>query len=129
MSWQRVVIGWDGTEEAGRALERVAAAAPAAEVILATVSDPDLAWMRHQRLAQPSEILAEGARAAHRLGLAVTPRALSGDTAEQLALLATEAGADAIVVGVHHHGVMLRMFGGVGVDLALRAPCDVVIAT
>ena len=123
-----MIVGWDGSPEAGRALERVAAAAPAAEVILATVTDSDSEWVHHERPADPSEIVVAGEHAAGKLGLHVTSVVLEGDAAEELARLAAESGADAIVVGVQHHGVMLRMFGGVGVNLALTVPCDIVIA-
>ena len=127
-TWRRVIVGWDGSPEAQRALERVAASAPTAHVVLATVSDPDLAWVRHVRAVDVGGLLAEGRRQAEELGLSPSLCALYGETGEELSRLAQEEEADAVVVGAHHHAVMLRMFGSVGVDLALRVPCDVLIA-
>lgn len=128
-----IVLGYDDSPEAGRALERTAELAKAlgARVIVASAApvavassrgagpyDPADPPERHRELAQAaaSTLTERGVQAEAASGL--------GDAADAIVGLADERGADLVVVGISHHS---RFFGGVSDDVAEHAGCDVLL--
>jgi nucleotide-binding universal stress UspA family protein len=145
---KRIVVGYDGSEQAHRALDRAAELAQTfgAELIVVSVEtpadplpigeavampmaplavpavDPEL---EHERWAQ---IGAEARRTLEQRGL--RPEILSpvGDAADEIVHVAEERGADLIVVGTHEPGFLERLLSGsVSQGVARRAHCDVLI--
>lgn len=60
--------------------------------------------------------------------LEIEPRGLEGKPAEALVNLATDIGADLIVVGNRRVQGLARVLGSVAADVARSAPCDVYVA-
>jgi nucleotide-binding universal stress UspA family protein len=128
-----IVLGYDDSPEAGRALERTAELAKAlgARVIVASAApvavassrgagpyDPADPPERHRELAESAAttLAGQGVQAEAASGL--------GDAADAIAALADERRADLVVVGMSHHS---RFFGGVSDDVAGHAGCDVLL--
>jgi nucleotide-binding universal stress UspA family protein len=145
---KRIVVGYDGTEAAKRALDRAAELARAfeSEVVVATVTaladlvpvgetvamplapiaapvvDPEVEAERWQEIAD---------EARSRLGdKGISAEIVKpiGEAADEIVRVAEERGADLIVVGTHEPGFLERLLGGsVSQGVARRAHCDVLI--
>ena len=127
-----VVVGYDGSEPARRALERVAfLASDEAEVTLVTAGSilpvspggagADAARERRRVLEEGRDRLAE---------LGVEARAVEAleDPADALVEAAAELGADLIVVGTRgRSGASRVLLGSVSRRVVARAPCDVLV--
>jgi nucleotide-binding universal stress UspA family protein len=131
-----IVLGFDESPEAARALERAQELAKAlgARVLVASVA-PALTPAAHGigpfDPADPPEryrALAKGA-AKTLTDRGVTAEAISGlgGAGHAIVALADEHNADLIVVGMSHHPHIARIFGGVSEDVAHHAHCDVLL--
>ena len=137
MDYQKIVLGYDESDAAKRALERAAAIAKrfGSELIVASVApivhsvgrsggpidptDPPAAHIEELKHAQ-TYLEGEGLQADLVPGL--------GDPAETIAELAKERDADLIVVGTHEPSVIGRLFGqSVTEAVVHKVHCDVLI--
>jgi nucleotide-binding universal stress UspA family protein len=145
---QRIVVGYDGSDEAHRALDRAAELAQkfTAELIVVSVEtlvdalplgeavampmaplagpaiDPELEHERWERIG------AEARRILETRGLKPEIVNPIGDAADEIVRVADERDADLIVVGTHEPGFLERLLGGsVSQGVARRAHCDVMI--
>jgi len=131
-----IVLGYDESPEASRAVERTAELAKAlgARVIVTSVApimafsargigpyDPADPPERHRALGQDAAaILAEQ-------GVATEMVTGLGDPGDAIVELADERGADLIVLGMSHHPQLSRILGSVSEDVAHHAHCDVLL--
>ena len=132
-----IVIGYDDTEAAKRALLRAAEIAKAfgsrivvtsvAPVMAATARgggpiDPtDPPELHQEELKHARVLLAER-------GIDAQFQAAIGDPAEAIVDLAEQEGADLIVVGTEEPGLLERLLGmSVSAGVSRRAHCDVLI--
>lgn len=120
----KILVGYDGSEFAKRALARaVTLAGSKGSVTIASViaSDSQASEMvSQQRLLSDAKSLT-GKRNVETLEL-------SGNAAEALMKAASKAEADFIVVGSRGRGAAASMLlGSVSATLAREAPCDVII--
>jgi nucleotide-binding universal stress UspA family protein len=124
-----VVVGYDGSDAARRALTRAAAAAGARGHVVvvhaseAGVDDAD---------EEPSGRGAALAREANDLlaadGVAVSTRLMEGDAAEALVQVAREVDPRLIVIGARGGDFVARTLrGSIGERLVARAPCDLLV--
>jgi len=134
---QKIVLGYDDTEAAQRALERVATIARAfsSELIVTSVA-PILTGIG--RTAGPIDPVDPPAKHAEELatarsyldGVGLTAEYVPavGDPADTIVELANERAADLIVVGTREPGVLQRVLGqSVSNSVARHAHCDVLI--
>ena len=148
-----IVVGYDGTRPAERALRRAAELARAfgAEVIVVSVAPPQPpellggagAFGLYSYYAFPGEQLSppverdEDLWRQHReqveavfaeVGVRVDFAGIAGDPADELIEAADQRQADLIVVGTREPGLVERLLGGsVSQAVARRAHCDVLI--
>ena len=137
MAMQTILVGYDDSETAGRALERAAALTKAfgGTLIVTSVAPVTETAVGRSLGADPvepaSDHLAELACARNQLeqlGVAVSYIEAVGHEGEGLLAAAADRGADLIVVGATHASVIGRIFGGSVPDtVAHRATCDVLI--
>jgi nucleotide-binding universal stress UspA family protein len=137
MSYQKIVLGYDESDGAKRALERAAALAKAfgSELIVASVApvvtsigrsagpidstDPPEAHIEELKHAK-SYLEGEGLQADYLPGI--------GQPAETIAELAKERNADLVVLGTHEPSALGRLFGqSVSESVAHKVHCDVLI--
>ena len=119
-------MGTDGSETAARALDRAARLAKhvGARLVLVTATAP--VGMTDDAA---EEVLSASKSAVGRYGVETETMLREGDPAEVVAGLASEIGADLIVVGNVGMGKARRLrLGGVAEQVAIRAPCDVLVA-
>ncbi len=139
MSWKTIVVGYDETEPANRALEQATELArlTAGKLVVTSVApvlvgmaaargigpyDPADPPEEHQEeLAHARAFLADkGVAAEFELGL--------GDPADTIVEVAGRHGADLIVVGTREPGFLERLVGGsVSQAVSKHARCDVLI--
>lgn len=134
---QRIVLGYDGSPAAERALERVTELATIfdAPVVVASVAPVHEFVPRgagsHFDPADPPALHDRMARdAAARLseeGIAARPVIGLGDTSETLVELADATDSDLIVVGMSSRDLLTRVLGGVSDEVAHEAHCDVLL--
>lgn len=134
---KHIVVGYDGSEAAGRALDRAAELARAfdAQVTVANVAPlyvgvghgmvpvepletPD---RQHEELRHATARLAE-------LGIAAETVDAVGEPARTIVGVADDRGADLIVVGTRDLGALERLLGGsVSDGVVHKAHCDVLV--
>jgi nucleotide-binding universal stress UspA family protein len=145
---KRIVVGYDGSKGAQRALDRAADLAQAfgSELIVASVITPfdlvpvgETVTMPLAPLAAPAidpeleaerwhEIADEARRRLGERGLTAEIVSPVGDAANEIVDVAEERDADLIVVGTHEPGFLDRLLAGsVSQGVARRAHCDVLI--
>ena len=132
-----IVLGYDETPAAERALQRTAELAKAfrSSVVVTSVSPIAVAGARGGGPIDPADPPErhreqfEHARARfEELGLQVEGVATAGDPASAIVELAEERGADLIVVGTREPGFFERILGqSVSGDVTHQARCDVLI--
>jgi multicomponent Na+:H+ antiporter subunit G len=130
-----IVVGYDGSEEARRALERVAMLAgddTAVAVVTAGSllpaaprgagsADDDERVERRRVLDEALELLAE-------LGVEAEPVEAIGDAADALVDTARDIGADLVVIGRRGRtGAARVLLGSVSTTVVNRAHCDVLV--
>ena len=135
---QTIVVGYDESEAAKRALERAAELAkafggkvlvtsvarvlvPAASHGLGPIDPVDPVEAHDEQLQHAAAFLAErGVEGEYRTGL--------GEPAHEIVHLAEASGADLIVVGTREPGLISRLLGlSVSGSVQRRAHCDVLI--
>jgi nucleotide-binding universal stress UspA family protein len=144
-----IVVGYDGTRPAERALRRAAHLARAfgATVIVADVAAPEPLQATPGAFGfppyYPASLEGQGIRADEALwrrprarieavfaetGVAHEFAGIVGEPAQEIVEVAERRGADLIVVGTREPGFLDRLFGGsVSQGVARRARCDVLI--
>ena len=132
---RRILLCYDGSAEARRALERVGeiASAVPSQVTVVSVAEPIYPHPRYAGYADPAEehahrrLLEEAAEDLRGQGVDATTLEAVGDPAAAL-LDAARDGADLVVVGSRHRGVIKRLlFGSVSAEVVVEAPCDVLV--
>jgi universal stress protein A len=131
-----IVLGYDGSAEAGRAVTRAADLAKAheARVVVTSVApilqslgrgtgpyDPADPPERHAALATDAATILE------RQGVDAKAVPSLGEPGDTIVRVADEHGADLIVLGMAHHSRLARVLGSVSDDVAHRAHCDVLL--
>ncbi len=132
---QSIIVGYDGSAESKRALDRAAALAGAGGTVTvvgavaAIASGPrSMGAVDEVERAAVRESLV--AARAHLEGLGVDVKTVEGigEPAEVIGEAAKEASADLVVVGTRGLGAGKRMLlGSVSTRLAHDSPCDVLI--
>jgi nucleotide-binding universal stress UspA family protein len=133
---RNIVVGYDGSETAKRALERAAELASKYGASVTAVSavhvlhsagrtagarDPEEVAERRQELAEAEAFLAEK-------GIKANLVEGHGDPAEVIVDAAKEVGADLIVIGTRGLGAAERvLLGSVSTKVLHDAPCDVLV--
>jgi len=140
-----IVIGFDGSESSGRALDRAAELAQAldAALVVASVTVPKARMIPNPVVpAEPllltgpvisgdesdetGRLLEEARERVAGREVEVVP--MISSPADALIELADERAADIIVVGTHEPGFLERLLAGsVSADVSRRAHCDVLI--
>ena len=134
----RVVVGYDGSDSARRAVARgVRAAGPRGKVILVAVEpkmheDGIVAEQLGEPGDQPSQLLAEAhaiaARTCSTAATDVRTVAREGNPADEILEAARSADADLIVVGRTGKSFLARaILGSVAVRVVELARCDVLV--
>jgi nucleotide-binding universal stress UspA family protein len=131
-----IVVGYDDTEAAGRALDRAADLGEAfgAKLVVTSVAPVMVASGRTGPIdpTDPPERHVEELEAAReRLAgrnVEVEVQPAVGEPAETIVMLADERSADMIVVGTREPNVLERLLGqSVSQSVSRRAHCDVLI--
>jgi nucleotide-binding universal stress UspA family protein len=141
-----IVVGYDGHEAAGRALDRAieeAAATGADIVVVAVLELPfnpegpqsfgalDDSPARMIPLVEPPElepVLAAARERVEAAGLTADYAWAAGDPAGAIVGEAEDRGASLVVLGSHHHTLLGRLLGNdVGAEVKRRADCDVIV--
>lgn len=131
-----VVVGYDGSEAAERALLRAADAAGERDAVVIVTTTPQIysAGAAAEPLlepgADPSELLAAAkATVTARASLAdVVLVAREGDPAEELLEVARAMSADLVIVGRRGKDFVARtLLGSVATRVVEQAPCDVLV--
>lgn len=128
-----VVVGYDGSQSARRALDRAAAAAGSGGCVVvvtaAPAADPLAAEPGTGSAVEPSRLLEEAAVLLEGHDVDVSTRMEEAEPAEALAETARSVNAALIVVGARGDSYLERALrGSVGEKLIARAPCDLLIA-
>jgi nucleotide-binding universal stress UspA family protein len=130
---RRILLCYDGSAEATHALERVVeiAAAVPSQVAVVSVAEPIYDQPVYSGFADPGEeqshrrLLEEAAEELRGRGVDATTDEQIGRPAAAI-LEAVRDGADLVVVGSRHRGLIKRLlFGSVSAELVVEAPCDV----
>jgi nucleotide-binding universal stress UspA family protein len=145
-----VIVGFDGSPAAERALRGVAGLLPGRRVLVVTVWEPGAAYALVEppvlapapidvRVAQEvddalyeqaRQLAQHGAEKAATLGLEATSLAVADElsVAETLVRVADERGAAAIAVGAHGHGrVRELVLGSTSGAVVRKATCPVLV--
>ena len=115
---KRILVGYDGSDAAGRALDAAAGLAGYGSTLAVLSVSPE---------GRPSErgVLAEARDqlVAHQLRASYLEQV--GDPAEQLVETARDLGVDLVVVG--RNAVQRLVLGSVSATVVRTAPCDVLV--
>jgi nucleotide-binding universal stress UspA family protein len=132
----KIVVGYDGSEAAERALLRAADVAGEGEAVVIVTVTPQIhsagpaAEPLLEPRADPSDLLA-AARAtvtARASPADVSLVAREGDPAEELLEVARAANADLVIVGRRGKDFVARtLLGSVATRVVEQAPCDVLV--
>ena len=145
---RRILVGYDGSAGAQRALERAIEEAHKTRGRITVVSvlsvplDPDvprnfgtlddISDREGEALSPPPDVVEHLTKARDRLAAAGIDAELTwgaGPPGDVIVNAAKRVRADVIVVGEHHHGFLARFVGAdVGADVQHAAGCDVILA-
>jgi nucleotide-binding universal stress UspA family protein len=132
---RRILLCYDGSAEARRALERVGeiASVVPSRVTVVSVAEPIYPNPPYTGYADPGEeqahrrLLEEAAEDLRGQGVDTTTLEPVGDPAAAI-LDAARDGADLVVVGSRHRGLIKRLlFRSVSAEIVVEAPCDVLV--
>jgi nucleotide-binding universal stress UspA family protein len=131
-----IVLAFDDSAEAGRALDRTAELARdlGARVLVVSVA-PAFHFAGHgvgpyDPADPPSryrELAAEAVERLQESGVEAAYVTELGDAGSTIVDVADDKGADLIVLGMSHHPHLSRVLGGVGDAVAHGAHCDVLL--
>ena len=133
---RRILVCYDGSPESERALERVAEVSSAvpSEVTVVSVAEPIYAQAPYTGYADPAEeeahrrLLEEARRRLAGHGVACATVEPAGATVDAILEAAGQTGADLIVVGSRHRGLVRRLLSGsVSGKLVVEASSDVLV--
>lgn len=134
MEAPRVLVAYDGSAPARRALDRVATFMPDANVAVVTVAPPVYHDRRYAGYADPSEeerqraALGEAQDLLARSGMEARTAAPVGEAADEIVRTAREAEADLVVLGARGLNPLKRLvLGSVSTKVLHDAPCDVLV--
>ena len=129
-SYERILVGTDGSDSANRAVAYAANLGEAlgAEVIVSHAFRPTGEEVDLGTLRNVGASLLRDASTRHRSGATIRPVLREGEAAEALVSLAREENSDLIVVGNRGLGHRRVQIGTVPGKVSHRAPCDVLIA-
>jgi nucleotide-binding universal stress UspA family protein len=145
---RRILVAYDGSDGARRALDRGIAEARESHGHVTVLSvaevplDPevprnfgtldDIGDWEGAALSAPPDVAAHLEDARERLDAAVLDADLTwaaGEAAHEIVETARRIGADVIVLGEHHHGRLASLFGAdVDAGVKREAGCDVILA-
>ena len=145
---RRLLVGYDGSAAARRALDRAIAEAresSAAITVLFVFEVPldldvprnfgtldDISDREGAALSPPPDVidrLVEARDLLAHAGIEADLLWAAGQPAQEIVETAARIRADAIVIGEHHHGVLAGLFGSdVDAEVKQRAGCDVILA-
>ena len=145
---RRILLAYDGSDGARRALDRAVAEAHARKGRITVLSvedvplDPsvprnfgtldDISDREGAALTAPPDVVAHLREASERLAAAGFDAELTwaaGEPGQVIAETAQRIGAGAIVLGEHHHGRLASFFGAdVDAEVQRLAGCDVILA-
>lgn len=130
----KIVVGYDGSDGAKRALERAARLDGGDPITVVSVHAVHVSAGRgparvdEAEKAEREKELAEAAGILRAHGAEARPVHGHGDPARAISEEAEATGADLIVVGTHGRGAFGRaVLGSVSTKLVHRAPCDVLV--
>jgi nucleotide-binding universal stress UspA family protein len=142
-----IVVGYDGADSAKKALDRAIQEAQGdrAQLLVVAVAEMPLNPEGPQNfgtlddtparmipLVEPAElepVLAEARERIEAAGLTAEYMWAAGEPASAIVGAARDRGAELIVVGSHHHGLLARVFGpDVATQVKRDAGCDVIVA-
>jgi len=135
-TWRRILLCYDDSVEAERALERVAelAASMRSRVTVVSVVEQTYQTGPFSGAVDPIEakahtrVLEKALWALSDRGIEAATLNLTGTPAESIVDAAHETGADLVVVGSRQRSVVRRLLSGsVSADVAAEAPCDVLV--
>ncbi len=144
----RILVGYDGSDGARRALDRAVAEARDTHGRITVVSVAnmpldldaprnfgtldDLSPDEGRAFSAPPEVVSHLEEARELLGAAGVDPELTwaaGDPGHEIVETAKRIGAKTIVLGEHHHGFLAKVFGGdVGAGVQREAGCTVILA-
>ncbi len=129
-----MLIAYDGSEPARRALARVATFMPDASVAIVTVAEPIYRGARYAGFADPDaekrqqDALEEARALIAQSGIEATATALVGQPGDEIVRAATEAKADLVVLGARGLSSVKRLvLGSVSTKVLHEAHCDVLV--
>jgi nucleotide-binding universal stress UspA family protein len=142
-----IVVGYDGSDPAQKALDRAIQEAQSdrAQLLVVAVAEMPLNPEGPQNfgtlddtparmipLVEPGElepVLAQAKEQIDAAGLTGEYMWAAGEPASAIVGAARDRGAELIVVGSHHHGLLARVLGpDVGTQVKRDAGCDVILA-
>jgi nucleotide-binding universal stress UspA family protein len=130
---QNIVLGYDDTDAAKRALERAAQLTKAfgSKLTVTSVVPVEPARGGIDPMESPAKHAEEAAQAREYLegqGIDADYQGIVGDPADAIVELALARGADLIIVGTREVGMLSRLFGqSVSDRLEHKAHCDVLV--
>jgi nucleotide-binding universal stress UspA family protein len=137
--YQRILIAYDGSEGAEKALRAALSMAReySAELQLVAVEErlphyaatADEMDAEKQQLDRESQRLCARAKAeAAAAGLRLTPHILAGHPGRVIPRLAKELGSDLVVAGFHGHSALHdRLFGSTCLEIISHSDCSVLV--
>lgn len=136
VSPRTVVVGYDGSPPAGRALERAATLVGSDGRVIVVTARPSLASqgvvaepiLDSPQAGDRDELLQRSRALLDARGIAATLVAADADPAEALLQVARDEDAELILVGHTGSGYVTRaLLGSTAANVLPHAPCDVVV--
>jgi nucleotide-binding universal stress UspA family protein len=133
---RHVLVCFDGSRESERAVDRAAeiASAVPTRVTVVSVAEPVYRTRPYSGYTDPIEeekhrdLLDRATKTFEEQGISVDTLEPAGEPVDAIIEAARETGADLVVVGSRHRGLVQRLlFGSVSGQLVVEAPADVLV--